>query len=83
MKTITQFQIGKFGVTDGVADSLILSFKHHKQIKVSVLKSSGRTRENIEQMAKDLVAKLKDKGENCDYRVIGFTITLIKKVGKK
>lgn len=82
MKKITQFQIGKSGVTDGVIDSLELSFKHHKQVKVSALKSSGRNRENIKEMAQEIVNKLHEKKIKCDYRIIGFTIILIKSPNK-
>lgn len=78
MKTIAKFQIGKFGVTQGVADSLKLALMNHKQVRISVLKASGRTRDNMEQMAQDLVDKLKILGENCVYKTIGFTIILIK-----
>jgi len=78
MKTIAKFQIGKFGVTQGVAESLKLALKNHKQIRISVLKASGRTRENIEQMAQEITSKLKALGENCVYKTIGFTIILIK-----
>ena len=82
MKRITNFQIGKAGVTDGVIDSLELSLKHHKQIKISVLKASGRNRENMETIAGELMSKLKEKKINCDHRIIGFTIILIKKSDK-
>jgi RNA-binding protein YhbY len=75
MKTIAKFQIGKFGVTPGVIESLELALKNHKQIRISVLKASGRTRENIEQMAQDITSKLKEK---CACKIIGFTIVLIK-----
>ena len=75
MKRITTFQIGKFGLTEGVIQSLTLSLKNHKQVRVSALKASGRNRENIEQMAKDIISKLTDK---CDYRTIGFTIIVTK-----
>lgn len=78
MKRILSFQIGKFGVTPGVIESLTLAFKNHKQIRISTLKSSGRNRDNIEQMAKDIIARLAEKKENCDYRIIGFTIILVK-----
>lgn len=78
MKTIAKFQIGKFGVTQGVAESLKLALINHKQIRISVLKASGRTSDNLEQMAQDLVDKLKLLGENCVFKTIGFTIILIK-----
>ena len=76
---ITRFQIGKNGVTPGVVDSLKLALIYHKQIRISTLRSSGRNRDNIENMAKDLTARLAEKKENCDYKIIGFTIILIKR----
>ncbi len=80
---ITRFQIGKNGVTSGVVDSLSLALKHHKQIRISALKASGRNRGNIEQMAKDLTSRLAEAKENCDYKIIGFTIILIKQSASK
>jgi RNA-binding protein YhbY len=80
MKTITTFQIGKFGVTPGVIESLELSLKNHKQIRISALKSSGRNSDNIDSMAKDIIEKLKEK---CEYRIIGFTIVITKRAIKK
>ena len=80
MKTITKFQIGKFGITPGVIESLELSLKHHKQIRISALKSSGRDRDNMKKMGEEIVSKLKEK---CDFRTIGFTIIIIKIAEKK
>ncbi|MEM4259455.1 MAG: YhbY family RNA-binding protein [Candidatus Pacearchaeota archaeon] len=76
MKKITTFQIGKFGVTSGAIGSLELALKNHKQVRISVLKASGRNRENITSMAEDIISKLKEK---CDYKIIGFTIVLTKR----
>ena len=75
MKKITKFQIGKFGVTAGVIESLELALKNHKQIRISTLKSSGRNRESMDSMGKDIISRLKEK---CSYSIIGFTIILIK-----
>ncbi len=80
MKKITTFQIGKFGITPGVIESLELAFKNHKQVRISALKASGRNRENIKAMAEDIVSKLKEK---CDYAIIGFTIILTRKARNK
>lgn len=77
---MTKFQIGKFGITPGVIESLSLALKNHKQIRISVLKASGRDRESIKTMANELISKLE---ENCDYKIIGFTIILIKKGSPK
>ena len=75
MKKITRFQIGKFGVTEGVIESLELALKNHKQVRISTLKASGRNRENIEKMAEEITSKLTEK---CKYKIIGFTIILVK-----
>jgi RNA-binding protein YhbY len=80
MKTITKFQIGKFGITPGVIESLELALKNHRQVRISALKASGRDRDNMKKMGEEIVSKLKEK---CDYRIIGFTIILIKKAEKK
>ncbi len=76
MKTnLTKFQIGKNGITPGVIESLALALANHRQIRISVLPSSGRNRENIEKMALEIQEKLKLK---TNFRIIGFTIILIK-----
>lgn len=75
-----RFQIGKFGITPGVIESLELAFKNHKSVRISVLKASGRDRDSIQKMAQEIIEKLKEK---CDFRIIGFTIILIKRPGKK
>ena len=67
------FQIGKNGISDQVANKLDDMLKIHKHIRISLLKSSGRNRENSEEMAKNLVSKLKTP---CKYTLIGFTIAL-------
>lgn len=74
---VLKFQIGKNGLTEGVIQSLSLAFKTHKQIRVSVLKSSGRTRENIVEIAEKIKSGLSVKIE---YKIIGFTIILIKQL---
>jgi len=77
MKTIAKFQIGKFGVTSGIIESLNLAYKNHKQMRISVLKSSGRTRDNIKEMAEEISQKLSIGGKyRYDYRIIGFTIIM-------
>ena len=80
---IAKFQIGKLGVTEGTVDSLLLAFKNHKQVRVSALKSSGRDRNSIKDLALELSNKLNQKSKlKFDYKIIGFTIILIKKGNK-
>ena len=79
-REINTFQIGKNGVSDGVIESLSLVLKNHRQIRVSVLKSSGRDKDSIEMMAKEIQQRLE---VYCDFRIIGFTIILTKSDKKK
>ncbi len=72
---LAKFQIGKNGVTEGTITSLALALKNHKQIRISMLKASGRDRESIHKTAQELKAKLPFKLKT---RVIGFTIILVK-----
>ena len=72
---VLKFQIGKNGITPGVIEAINIALKTHKQMRISVLKSSGRTRESMDEMAKTIQSQLK---EECDYKIMGFTIILIK-----
>ena len=72
-----KFQIGKGGVTDGTITSLSLVFKNHKQVRISMLKSSGRDRESMEKVANDIAVKLSENKEYYfDFKIIGFTIIM-------
>lgn len=74
-----RFQVGKSGVTPGVLESLGMVFKNHKQVRISVLKSSGRNKKNIPDMATDLSEGLtKITKDDYSIKIIGFTIILIK-----
>lgn len=81
MNVPIKFQIGKQGVTQGVLDSLLLAFKNHKVIRISVLKASGRDRESIRQLADQIIAGM-DKRYAYTYSIIGFTIILRRKLPK-
>ena len=70
-----KFQIGKKGVTPGVIESIKLILKTHKHVRISTLKSSGRDRVKIHEMAKQIIDKI---GFPCASRVIGFTIIIRK-----
>lgn len=72
-------QIGKHGLNEGFFEVLRNNFKNHVMVRVSVLRSASRNKEEIYDMAEKIVGVL---GRNYDYRAIGFTI-LVKKHKKK
>ena len=52
--SIIQFQIGKNGLNPGVLESLALALKNHPQVRISVLKSSGRDRNGMKEIAESI-----------------------------
>ena len=79
MNSELKFQIGKNGVNDGTIEGLNNALKTHKRIRISVLKSSGRDKEKIQEMAKTIQSKV---NVSCGFRIIGFTIILRRQSGK-
>ena len=76
IKPAAVFQIGKNGLTDESIKALDHLLETHNQVRISVLKSSGRDRNSIKLLAEEIALKIKNP---CYSRVIGFTIILSKK----
>lgn len=81
MPQITQvsMQIGKNGLNEGFFETIKNSFKNYMMVKVAVLKSASREKEEVQEMAEKIIQEL---GPFYDYRLIGFTI-VVKKFKKK
>jgi len=77
---ILSFQIGKNGLTETGVNHLASAFKTRRVIKVQLLKSAVSDRAKIDEIAKELIGKLPGK---YNYRVIGFTIILMKRSNKQ
>jgi len=75
MPTIRQIQLGKNGLTE----NFICNLKHHfdicKNIKISVLRSCCRDREELKKISNEILEKL---GKTYTARIIGYTI-IVKK----
>ncbi len=76
---IIQIQLGKQGLTPGTFELLKKTFKNHELIKISVLKSCTRDRNETKILAEKICSEL-EKSENKRFasRIIGFTINLRK-----
>jgi RNA-binding protein YhbY len=70
-----QMQLGKNGLTDNFIATLKAHFKNYKNIKISVLKSCCRDREELKKISDNILESL---GKNYTARVIGYTIVLSK-----
>ena len=75
MPIIREIQLGKNGVTDGFLDSLKNQFVKTQNIKISVLKSCCRDKEELKEISKKILEGL---GKNYTARIIGYTIALKK-----
>lgn len=75
MATIANVQIGKNGITQNFLETLKNYFKNHQNVKISVLKSATRNREELKKIAEKI---LESTGKNFTTRIIGFTIVVKK-----
>ena len=85
---IRQIQLGKSGITENFMNSLKAQFKNSQVMKISVLKSATRDREEIIKIKDELLEKLGKNFEssqtvekfhgNFTGKIIGFTIILRK-----
>ena len=64
-------QLGKNGLTENFIATLKNHFEKHKNVKIVVLKSTGREREKVKEYSKEILEKL---GEKYTVKVVGFTI---------
>ncbi|HOF43793.1 MAG TPA: YhbY family RNA-binding protein [Candidatus Pacearchaeota archaeon] len=75
MPAIRQIQLGKNGVTEQFISNLKHHFNNTKNVKVSVLKSCCRDREELREINEKI---LKELGNNYTSRIIGYTIVIKK-----
>jgi RNA-binding protein YhbY len=75
MSIVKTIQMGKNGLTDNFLETLKDHFKKYKNIKISVLKSATRDREELKEISEKLLEGL---GNNYILKTIGYTIILKK-----
>lgn len=80
MKQIKRFQLGKRGLSDEFVEQLKKVFEKDRVVKVDILKSACRDKKQAEEIGKEIVSAL---GENYDFKLIGYVLTLMKFRKKK
>jgi RNA-binding protein YhbY len=78
MRQLTEtkkFQIGKKGLTEEFIKQIETTFTTCRKVKIDILKSACRDKEEAKQIAKAIVDKL---GKNFDYKLIGYVLTIMK-----
>jgi len=74
-KGMVTFQLGKTGLTDNFIETIRKSFKNREAVRITVLRSFSKGREEIKEMASKIC---EDLGKNYTHKVIGFTIAIRK-----
>jgi RNA-binding protein YhbY len=72
---IKEIQLGKNGVTDNFIESLKDRFTQVQNIKISVLRSCCRDKEDLKEIVEKILNGL---GKNYTAKTIGYTIALKK-----
>ena len=75
MPGVKHFQLGKKGITENFIETIKNYFKKNENIKISILKSATRNKDEIKRFEKEILNSL---GRNYTARIIGFTIVLKK-----
>lgn len=71
----TEMQLGKNGLTANFIETLKSCFEKHDSVRISVLKSAGHEKTQINEYSQKLLEKL---GDNYTTKMIGFKI-IVKK----
>jgi RNA-binding protein YhbY len=72
---IMQIQIGKNGLTEGVIEQIKKLFKDEEIMKVSILKSACRDKDQAKEIADKIIEAL---GKNYVYKLVGYVLTINK-----
>ncbi|MFH1522069.1 MAG: YhbY family RNA-binding protein [archaeon] len=75
MKQIKKLQLGKNGLSDAFIEQVKSIFENEKLMKVSILKSACRDKDEANKIAKNLIEEL---GPKYSYKLVGYVMTIIK-----
>ena len=75
MPKIGRVQLGKNGITENFIEILRNFFISHENVKISVLKSATRDKNELKEISMEIVDKL---GKNYTAKTIGYTIVVKK-----
>jgi len=72
---VKKIQIGKNGLTEEFIDQVKSLFTNEKMIKISILKSACRDKNEAKKIAEKLIVEL---GKKYDYKLVGYVLTISK-----
>ena len=75
---VVTFQLGKAGVNENFIETIRTSFKRQDVIKIKVLKTCSRDKEEIKKIAELIAKKIETENRRFRHKIVGFTIILNK-----
>jgi RNA-binding protein YhbY len=75
MKPIKTLQLGKQGITENFKEQLKQQFTNARTVKITILKSACRNKEEAKNIAEQLTKEL---GPTYNYKLIGYVLTIMK-----
>jgi len=75
---VVTFQLGKGEADKNFIETIKASFKRHNVIKIKVLKTQTRDKEELEKIASLMVKELETDNRRFKYKILGFTIIINK-----
>lgn len=75
MKPIKQLQMGKAGLSEAFVEQVRNIFEAEKMVKISILKSACRDRDEARKIGEDLVEAL---GPKFGFKLVGYVLTVTK-----
>lgn len=75
MKPIRQLQLGKAGLSEAFIGQVKSIFENDKMIKISILKSACRDKDDAKKIGEDLVDQL---GTKYGFKLLGYVLTISK-----
>lgn len=75
MKPIRQLQMGKAGLSKAFVEQVSRIFETETMIKISILKSCCRDKNDAKKIGEELVEKL---GPKFGFKLIGYVLTVTK-----
>jgi RNA-binding protein YhbY len=75
MKPMRQLQMGKAGLSDAFVEQVRSVFENETLVKISILKSACRDKDDAKRIGEELVDKL---GTKFGFKLVGYVLTVIK-----
>jgi RNA-binding protein YhbY len=75
MRPVKSLQLGKNGLSSTFVEQVRSIFENEKMVKISILKSACRDKDEARKIGEELVEKL---GRKFGFKLVGYVLTVMK-----